>query len=186
MCYQPGVHHCHRCRRRSPSSLSCQALATSWGPDKPPTSLTLARPPWAWHTYHWDLSTSPLRRLCQSPFALVHWAFHAGLCASPQPCVGSYPAISALFLLGHHVFTIFLLQPHGHHFGLWAPLHTPLPSGLLSLGFFLFEVSHTILTLRPLPPPHHQHIHSNSAFLRWLLFLPCLNLPPSFWDCSRA
>ena len=97
-------------RRPAPSSLP---------------SLILAGPPWAWHTYHRDVSTSPLRRLCRSPFALLNWAFHAGPVPHPSLVLGVIRP-SPLFSAWPPHFTLLLLRPRGLIFGLMAPPPSPL------------------------------------------------------------
>ena len=109
-----GCHphlYCRQHRRLAPSSLA--------------PSLTLAGPPWAWHTYHLDVSTSPLRRLCRSPFALITWAFHAGPVPHPSLVLGVIqpsPFLSAWPPL----FTLLLPQPCSLIFSLSAPPPSPL------------------------------------------------------------
>ena len=142
-----GRHpHLHRRqhRRHPSSSLSCRASAASWGLDTPPQPFSLSL---GLHRPRTPLTSGP----SSVPFALITWAFHAGPVPHPSLVLGVIRP-SPFFSAWPPHFTLLLLRPHGLIFGLSAPLHTPLPSGLLSLGFFLFEVSHTVLTLWPLLP----------------------------------
>ena len=83
-----------------PLLLTCRASARPWGLDTTPLSLLLGLHSPGAPPHHWA------RRLA-GPLRPGRLGISRRPCASHQPRVGCYPAISALSPLGHHVYTFF-------------------------------------------------------------------------------
>ena len=174
MCYQPGVHHRRRRRQHSSfSSPTCRALAELWGLDTSPSHSCWASTVPA-HSSPMGSSSGG------SPLPWLSGRFTQALCLTSASCWELSGHLRSFIAWPPH-FHLLFPRPHGHHFGLWAILHTPLPLGLLSLGFFLFEVSHTVLTLWPLPPSHHHPTRSfKSGIFKAALVSSVPQLAPFF------
>ena len=178
MCYRPGVHHCRRRRRHLPSSLSCRASAASWGLDTPPQPFSLSL---GLHRPRTPLTSGP----SSVPFALVVWAFHAGLVPHSSLVLGVIRP-SLLFSAWPSLFTFLLPRPHGLLFGLSAPP----PSPLCLRAFYLLGFSALRFPYCPYPaafaaPPSPTRSFKSGIF-EAALVSPSPQPAPSLWDCGRA